>query len=90
MKFLIMSKHYQIRPSDLLSEIMEITDSDRILTDWLSLTDEVQKHLEETLKGTSKKVKREKEKKELREKPPPPQFVNPKHWKNKRWDKWSK
>lgn len=86
----MLAKHYQKRPSEFLGEVVELSDSDKVLVDWTALDKEVNDHFEETLKGISKKAKRVDLKKERSEKPPPPQFVNPKFWKGKKWDKWSK
>lgn len=85
-----MAKSYQIRPSELVSELFDISGTERFLVDELALTDSVQEYFNKYLEGLKKSSKRVTQKKERQEKPPPPQFVNPKFWKGKKWDKWSK
>jgi len=64
---------------------MTLSDIETFLIDEIALSDSVQKNFDTKIKGLSKKSKKRKE----ISKPPKPMFVNQKHWKGKKWDKWS-
>jgi len=84
-----MSRHYEVRPSEILEDLFDLTGGDRFLVDEIAASDRVQKVVEDYLAKVQKGVKPKRAFQQQGKKgPPKPQFVKEKFYKGKKFSKW--